>query len=64
MKQVGKSEHKIILVVLTHSCYHIKENLPKEVGFYQDIQYPLQKRASFLTAEQPLYTKPLPRKRY
>ena len=29
-KQVGKCEHQIILVVLTHSWYHIKENLPKK----------------------------------
>ena len=33
IKQVGKSEHQSIFVVLTHSCYHIKENLPKEGGF-------------------------------
>ena len=26
IKQVGKSEHQSILVVATHSCYHIKEN--------------------------------------
>ena len=24
IKHVGKSEHQSILVVLTHSCYHIK----------------------------------------
>ena len=30
IKQVGKCEHQIILVVITHSWYHIKENLPKK----------------------------------
>ena len=33
MKQVGKSEHQSMIVVLTHSCYHIKESQPKGGGF-------------------------------
>ena len=32
MKQVVNLNLKRILVLSTHSCYHIKENLPKE-GF-------------------------------
>ena len=32
IEHVGKLEHQSILVVVTHSCYHRKENLPKEEG--------------------------------
>ena len=38
IKQVGKSEDQSILVVLTHSCYHIKEKLSKE-GCFPDPLY-------------------------
>ena len=33
IEQVSKSEHQSILVALTYSFYHIKENLSKEGGF-------------------------------